>query len=294
MPKMLNASIITEEEILDLAESTAENTAIEKGNVEKRQTVLYGSVDATGYANFLTGTGTGTLTLDATPTPVVATWASGDVNYKKTIDEDLTLDISGYDDGTYYAYIDYNNGTPLLASTSLVPTDGYGVGSTTSGQHHFRIPEMKMYVGDGSAYAEALHLFVGEFVVASNVISGTPVTYALRGEWYSPIDTSIAGADVNVYTTHGLLSDYVDFFPLFTVKTAFSDFSIGDKFSGYQNTGIGGSSKTPSVLKRSGTIYASFYQGDGNIFYVADLSGASNTAVPFANVSFQLLARRSY
>jgi hypothetical protein len=125
------------------------------------------------------------LTLDATPTAIVATWASGDVNYKKTIDEDLTLDISGYADGTYYAYLDYNSGTPLLSSASLVPTDGYGVGSTTSGQHHFRIPEMTMYVGDGTSAVEALHLFVGEFVVASNVISGSPVTYALRGEYES-------------------------------------------------------------------------------------------------------------
>jgi hypothetical protein len=148
------------------------------------------------------------LTLDATPTPVVATWASGDANYKKTIEADLTLDISGYADGTYYAYLDYNSGTPVLSAVNLVPTDGYGVASTTNNQHHFRIPEMKMYVGDGSAYAEALHLFVGEFTVASNVISGTPVTYALRGEYVSA-GGSVPAINTRTQYTHAIGSKSV-------------------------------------------------------------------------------------
>lgn len=43
----------------------------------KRQTVLSGSVDANGYANFLSA-GTGlAVDLDATPDPVIVTFAQG-------------------------------------------------------------------------------------------------------------------------------------------------------------------------------------------------------------------------
>jgi hypothetical protein len=164
-----------------------------KVNVPTRQTVLTGSVDSNGQANFL-GIGSGlSVNLAATTTPVVVAFAegfdaAGEVDYVGRITADVSSAWGGLAaSATNFLYIDRNTSTGALTygATTLAPAYQYGGNpSTGTGQHTFRIDQMTMYVGNGSTSSVVQRVFVGEAV--TNASSVTSVTaYALRGRYDS-------------------------------------------------------------------------------------------------------------
>lgn len=174
-------------------DTAVSNQAAKTYQVPVRQTVLAGSVDANGLANFLAiGTGLA-VNLLATATPLVAAFAAGfgatgEVDYIGQITADVSAAWSALAASTTnYLYIDRNTSTGALTygSTTLAPAYQYGGSpSTGNGQHTFRIDEMKMYAGNGSAASAVQRVFVGEAVTnASNVTSVT--AYALQGRYDS-------------------------------------------------------------------------------------------------------------
>jgi hypothetical protein len=99
-----------------------------------RQTVLSTALDASGYADFLSGIGTGSVVIDATPTPIDLSFADGfaagmPVDYAARVSADGSVNAAA--GGVNYLYADYNNGSPVFDKTMVpplyqwaVPTDG--------------------------------------------------------------------------------------------------------------------------------------------------------------------------
>jgi hypothetical protein len=99
-----------------------------------RQTVLSAGLDASGYADFLSGIGTGSVVIDATPTPIDLSFADGfaagmPVDYAARVSADGSVNANA--GGVNYLYADYNSGSPIFDKTMYpplyqwaVPTDG--------------------------------------------------------------------------------------------------------------------------------------------------------------------------
>lgn len=172
-------------------------------NGGRRQCVQSASVDASGYANFMSGVGTTVLTIAASVgTPFVANAAYGDVSRTGRSTANLTLAGQNVN-GTYYDYVDVAvDGTLTLGSTSSAPVyQNGGAPSNTLNQFTYNKGERKSYVGAGAAAPQASRVYIGEHVVAANLISSvTP--YALNGR-YSSGRFAIA-ANTNYSKAHNL------------------------------------------------------------------------------------------
>lgn len=155
-------------------------------NGGRRQCVQSASVDASGYANFMSGVDTTTLTIAASAgTPFVANAAYGDTSRTGRATANLTLGGQNVN-GTYYDYVDVAvDGTLTLGSTSSAPAyQNGGAPSNTLNQFTYNKGERKSYVGSGAAAPQASRVYIGEHVVAGNVIS-TVTPYALNGRYSS-------------------------------------------------------------------------------------------------------------
>ncbi|HSA05556.1 MAG TPA: hypothetical protein P5556_00095 [Candidatus Gastranaerophilales bacterium] len=186
-----------------------------------RQTVLSGSVDANGYANFLSA-GTGlAVNLDATPDPVIVTFAQGfnelgTVDYFEKIDADQTIS-SLTASTTNFLYVDRDLSTSAITygHTTLAPDYGFARPSSPStGQHHFNIPKMTMEVYNGSSWEVKQRVFLGEAVTDEDSVTDV-ITYVLRGFCSSEIfSVSINTAYTKSINT-GVNTEYVDIMCLF-------------------------------------------------------------------------------
>lgn len=162
----------------------------------KRQTVVQGSVDAAGKANFLKIVGTG-IQIDATPTPVVMSIASGYGPGGHPIDRTIVIDSdetpTAWDalgNGTYYLYKDFGNGTVTEGTSTLRPSYGPVFQSApAAGQHHYKIDEMKMYAWDGATWNHVERIFCGRAIFSGGVPTEIR-TYALNGR--ATVETAVA------------------------------------------------------------------------------------------------------
>lgn len=196
---------------------TGPTTATTRTTVPVRQCVLNCSVASTGLPNYMTGVaGTAISFQNCDTTPLVIAFAagfdsSGAVDYVGVVSSNTSNVWSGLStNGTYYLWVDRNTSTGALTygktAASLRPTyvNG-GSASTTDTQHTFFINAMTMWVGNGSTASQVQRVFLGEVVVAANVISSiTP--YMPRGQFQSGADDAMGAINANTtYTqTHQL------------------------------------------------------------------------------------------
>lgn len=175
---------------------TGPTTATTRTTVPVRQCVLNCSVASTGLPNYMTGVaGTAISFQNCDTTPLVIAFAagfdsSGAVDYVGVVSSNTSNVWSGLStNGTYYLWVDRNTSTGALTygktATTLRPTyvNG-GSASTVDTQHTFFINAMTMWVGNNSTASQVQRVFLGEVVVAANVISSiTP--YMPRGQYVS-------------------------------------------------------------------------------------------------------------
>lgn len=157
------------------------------GHVPVRQTVLRGPANSGGTPNLGGSTGSTSVTTSNISTGASALIATsgggfgstGEVNYIGQATSNLTF--SGLStNGVMYGYADINTSTGAMTAGTgtLAPIYTYGgTPSTTNGQYTYNITEGQGYLGNGSSAVASTRVYLGEFDVASNVVS------AIR--WYA-------------------------------------------------------------------------------------------------------------
>jgi len=175
---------------------TSPVTPSARTTVPVRQCVLNCSVASTGLPNYMTGVASTAISFqNCDTTPLVIAFAagfdtSGAVDYVGVVSTNTSSVWSSLStNGTYYLWVDRNTSTGALTygktATTLRPTyvNG-GSASIVDTQHTFFINAMTMWVGNGSTATQVQRVFLGEVVVAANVISSiTP--YMPRGQYVS-------------------------------------------------------------------------------------------------------------
>jgi len=157
--------------------------------VPVRQTVLAAAVDANGYANFISiGSGLA-VNIDGTPTPVRIAFAAGfgangALNYVGTVDADTSISSLAAST-TNYLFAERNAGTGAvtLGKVSVAPIYSYAAPSHAANQYWFSIPEMVMYLSNGTdTWTAKQVVFIGEAVTDGSSVTSV-INYALRGEY---------------------------------------------------------------------------------------------------------------
>ena len=197
---------------------TSPVTPSARTTVPVRQCVLNCSVASTGLPNYMTGVASTAISFqNCDTTPLVIAFAagfdtSGAVDYVSVVSTNTSSVWSGLStNGTYYLWVDRNTSTGALTygktAASLRPTyvNGGSAATTPDTQHTFFINAMTMWAGNGSTASQVQRVFLGEVVVAANVISSiTP--YMPRGQFQSGADDAMGAINANTtYTqTHQL------------------------------------------------------------------------------------------
>jgi hypothetical protein len=191
-------------------------TASTRTTVPVRQTVLSCSVASTGLPNYMTGVASTAISFqNCDTTNLVIAFAAGfdtagTVDYVAVVSTNTSSVWSSLStNGTYYLWVDRNTSTGALTygktATTLRPTyvSGGSAATTPDTQHTFLINSMTMWVGNGTTASTVQRVFLGEVVVAANVISSiTP--YMPRGEYVS-VETAFPQAtavNATVTLTH--------------------------------------------------------------------------------------------
>jgi hypothetical protein len=205
-------------------------------SVPVRQTVLSGPVDSAGLPNFGGSTGSGTVTATGT---LIATasngfsLAVGPVNRVGSITNPSWTGLTT--NGINYLYLDVNADGTCTAGSS-VPTlpPAYQIGGTysiTSGQFTFNVQEMVGKVGNGATAAQTYRVYVGQVLVAANVVS-TITWYALLGRFYSAFTNTLPGTSSQTNFAHnlGITPGAVMSIPMFIIKNISTDagFAVDD------------------------------------------------------------------
>lgn len=220
----------------------------------KRQSVLYGSTDASGNPNYLVASGL-QVSISAATKPVILAFANGFSTTSGTVDlvNAITANVSNAwtlpASNTCYLYVDQDLSTGLLSyGYSLLP-DLYQASVPTSptlDQHWFNTAEMKMYRWNGSAWEQKLRIFLGSAVTSASTatVSIYPicsrVPLASQGKALNTVDFQSSGsyrnlkAIVTSNTTATITADYLDVFcagkspiTLTNVNTAIDTSKVG-------------------------------------------------------------------
>jgi hypothetical protein len=188
--------------------------------VPVRQTVLANNPDANGFpAPTVTGgTGVGFATLTLS-TQVIATAANGfgSSGQVDVVGQSSALSWTGLTtNGTMYLYVDVASGALTAGSGTLAPTYQWGgTYSVTNGQFTFNIQAMSGQVGNGATAAQTNRVYVGEVLVAANVVS-TITWYALMGRYRSAKTATLPGVSTSTTFAHnlGINADAIDRDPI--------------------------------------------------------------------------------
>ncbi|WP_443113322.1 hypothetical protein [Herbaspirillum seropedicae] len=149
-----------------------------------RQTVLSGSVDANGYANFLSAGSGLNVSVVASSTPLELTAANGTSDRKAAVSANQTIGVTA--NATNYLYADIaSDGTAIFGATTVAPVYQYGgAGSSASGAFVFNYGRMTQTVGNGSAAVASSRVYIGEAVAGASSVTNV-VSYALNGRYKS-------------------------------------------------------------------------------------------------------------
>lgn len=180
-------------------------TVINHGTTGVRQTVQSGSVDASGYANFISiGTGL-SVNLAATMAPLNIHAAGGSIPNDRLgiIPTDTTLTLPASQTNFIMATIS-NLGVVTLSSVILPIVYQFGgTPSVVANQYTFNISEMKMYLGNGVSASQVWAVCIGE-AVTSGVGVTSVVTYALNGMYDSDYTNTYPSALTATSKNHNI------------------------------------------------------------------------------------------
>lgn len=165
------------------------------------QTVLSGPVDSNGFSAF--GGTTGTSTLTTSGTLRATCFADSGLHRIGNITNAAFTSPAGT--GTAYAHLEISAAGVVTAGVSALPWiyQQGGSASITNGQHTVNIQEGKVYVGNGSTATQVYRVAVGECPHTSGSWSGSPVWYALKGNYDSGYTSTLPNS-AQVSKSHNL------------------------------------------------------------------------------------------
>lgn len=219
-------------------------------NLPMGQTVLSGSVDANGYANFLSAGAGLSVDLEANPVPLFIALSSGwHAEGVKGFLVEINADVGSAWSAltastTLYLYVDRNPGTGAITYGFAATPPSYGYahpGAPAVGDHSFLIPQMKMFERvAGPAWQEKQRVFVGEVDTGAAAVNAVR-TYALRGEFES---TEVTPAVTTAYTVnHNLGVKPREMQTVWRCAVANNGYSIGDELVVHAQ--YGGTARSP-------------------------------------------------
>lgn len=174
----------------EYADASADAAVSGIKRLEKRQTVLAGSVDSSGHANFISAGSGFSVNVAATSKPIVLAAANGynsagNLDRVGVVSADTSIG-SLTPSSTCYLYADIAaDGSVTFGHTTLAPVYQWGgTYSTTSGQFTFNIQEMIGKVGNGSSAVQTYRLFIGEATTNGSGVTAV-VNYAIQGRYQS-------------------------------------------------------------------------------------------------------------
>lgn len=167
-------------------------------NNSTRQTVLYSSVDANGYANFISA-GSGLSVNLAASVPIVISFARGTPSNDYIHTQSVNTSITGLTASTTnYLYLDVTSGVPVYGHSVLAPNYTWGAASVVNNQYTFRISEMKGYVGNGVSAVESHRVYLGEAVTGVGTVTSV-INYALQGKFRSTAQALPTSATIKAF-----------------------------------------------------------------------------------------------
>jgi len=252
-----------------------------------RQTVQSGSVDTSGFPNFLTTSVDLNLPIDGT-IPIVIHCAGGAVSNDKlvTISADTTLLLPA--SSTNYVYV---NSAGTKGSTTLAPTYQFGgTPSVTNGQFTFNISEMKAYLGNGTTAPQVYMTFIGEAVTSGSAVTSV-VTYALNGQYDSGYTATLPSATAAVSKNHNIGTDELKCSIVAKCTTIDVGFAVGDIFEDISCYGSSYPMKLPIIRSRN---IMKFKTGDSGGWYLINQTSGSLAAATLASWSYKLIAKRGF
>lgn len=259
-----------------------------------RQTVQIGSVDANGYANYLTTSVTLNLPIAATTVPLKIHAAGGAVSNDRlgTVSADTTLLLTASVTSYIYASVS-NTGVVTFGSTTLAPIYQFGgTISVTNGQYTFDISRMTMFLGNGTTAAQVYVTFIGEAVTSGTAVTSV-VNYALNGVYDSGYTATIPASSTITSKNHNI-GTYPWIYKLETlVTTANNGYAVGETASLIYVDGTAlGSVITPSVTYK--VIQWMTGSGTSNGVRIISKATFSTVAITAAHFSTKLIAQRGW
>jgi len=260
-----------------------------------RQTVQSGSVDTSGFANFVSiGTGLA-VNIAATTTPIVIHAAGGKVSDDRigTISADTS--ITGLTaNSTNYLYADVaSNGVVTLSANVVAHLEQFGgTPAVTNNLTTFNYSGMTGYTGNGATAPQSWRVPIGEAVTnATNVTS--VVNYALNGQYDSGYTATLPSVAAAVSKNHNIGTDILKCSIRVKCTTIDAGFAVGDIFDDISTVG-GGIYPMQLNIVRTNKIM-SFTTGDGGGGWrITNKSTGSLAAVTLASWSYKLIAQRGF
>ena len=242
-------------QVIEESGITPGSPGLVRRSVDVRQTVLSGSVDSDGLANWLYSDGIG-LDLevhpDVTPSnPVVITWADGfdeqgNIDYVASIDSiSYNIDESVYDTGYLYMELNPLTGDATVGQTESRPMYSIvrpSVGSVSEGQYWYPTDHRSRgQVKQGGAWVDVLWVFIGSYdTTAGDIdITGNDALHAFGYQGKAMIrststfDTD-SGSNDFLYQARdwlGLTGITKDVTVFFEVATSATGLSVGEIYN---------------------------------------------------------------
>jgi len=204
--------------------------------VPKRQTVLSGPIDSSGFPSFLPATSVNLnlTTQNVSGSAALTLTSSNGFSTTGAVDSigvsTANLTWTGLTaNTTNYLYFDISGGLLTPGSTTLAPVYQFGgTYSVTNLQNTFNVQDMKMQVGNGATASQVNRVFVGEAVTNGTTVTST-VAYAYQGRYDSGYTATLPGASVQVTRQHNLgVSLLVNAREVIECTTSEYNYAIGD------------------------------------------------------------------
>lgn len=254
-----------------------------------RQTVQAASVDANGYANFIS---IGTLlavNIAAASVNIKIHATGGNVSLDRigTISADTSIaGLTGSSTNYLFAEVALN-GTVTLGKTVLKPVyQQGGIPSITLNQYTFNISEMKMYVGNGATATQVYGVFIGHAVTNTTNVTSV-VNYALNGEFITPTSALLVAATITTLN-HNLGMKGICI-PILTCLTGQAGYTAGDELPFYIVNSAGAYSSAWSYNE-----YTASYATIAATLYLVHLGSAAFTAITPANFNVKFKVTRGW
>jgi hypothetical protein len=195
-------------------QTSAAASTLDTANLTTRQTVLSGSIDASGYADFVAaGTGLNAEIQANASEPITFAFANGfgaygGADYIQQITSTITVSVPA--SSTTYLYVTRDISMSVTGHyTAEIPVYGYSHPTCVNNKFSFLIPKMQMYVCSGGVWTSTAAVFVGQVTTDASLVTSA-ITYALRGE-YKKQDSMTGSAATATSFSHntGLVPDHI-------------------------------------------------------------------------------------